>query len=30
MARQIGNAVPVDLAFAMGRHFVEHIEAING
>ncbi len=30
MARQIGNAVPVDLAYAMGKHFVEHIEAING
>lgn len=30
MARQIGNAVPVDLAFAMGKHFVKHIEAING
>ncbi len=30
MARQIGNAVPVDLAFAMGKHFVKHVEAING
>lgn len=30
MARQIGNAVPVDLAFAMGTHFVKHIEEING
>jgi len=30
MARQIGNAVPVDLAFAMGSHFVKHIEAVNG
>lgn len=30
MARQIGNAVPVDLAFAMGKHFVKHIEAVNG
>ncbi|MFZ5758179.1 MAG: DNA cytosine methyltransferase [Thermodesulfobacteriota bacterium] len=30
MARQIGNAVPVDLAYAMGKHFVDHIEAING
>lgn len=30
MARQIGNAVPVDLAYAMGRHFSEHLEAING
>lgn len=30
MARQIGNAVPVDLAYAMGRHFMKHIETING
>ena len=30
MARQIGNAVPVDLAYAMGIHFVKHIEAFNG
>jgi len=30
MARQIGNAVPVDLAFAMGNHFIKHLEAING
>lgn len=30
MARQIGNAVPVDLAFAMGNHFIKHIEAIDG
>lgn len=30
MARQIGNAVPVDLSFAMGRQFVNHIEAVNG
>ena len=30
MARQIGNAVPVDLAFAMGNHFIKHIEAIHG
>ena len=30
MARQIGNAVPVDLAFAMGNHFVKHIEATDG
>jgi len=30
MARQIGNAVPVDLALAMGRHFIAHLEAING
>lgn len=30
MARQIGNAVPVDLAFAMGKHFIKHVEAING
>jgi len=30
MAKQIGNAVPVDLSFAMGNHFVKHIEAVNG
>jgi DNA (cytosine-5)-methyltransferase 1 len=30
MARQIGNAVPVDLAFAMGSHFIKHIEGIDG
>ncbi|MEI7748563.1 MAG: DNA cytosine methyltransferase [Chlorobium sp.] len=30
MAKQIGNAVPVDLSFAMGNHFVKHIEEING
>ena len=30
MARQIGNAVPVDLAFAMGNHFIKHVEAIHG
>jgi DNA (cytosine-5)-methyltransferase 1 len=30
MARQIGNAVPVDVAFAMGNHFIKHVEAING
>lgn len=30
MAKQIGNAVPVDLAFAMGNHFVKHIGAIDG
>ena len=30
MAKQIGNAVPVDLAHAMGTHFVKHIEAVNG
>lgn len=30
MARQIGNAVPVDLAFAMGKQFIKHIEAIHG
>jgi len=30
MAKQIGNAVPVDLAFAMGNHFVKHIEALDG
>ncbi len=30
MAKQIGNAVPVDLAYAMGTQFMKHIEAING
>ncbi len=30
MARQIGNAVPVDLSFAMGNHFIKHIGAIDG
>jgi len=30
LARQIGNAVPVDLAYAMGCHFIKHVEAING
>lgn len=30
MARQIGNAVPLDLAFAMGSHFMKHIESANG
>lgn len=30
MARQIGNAVPVDLAFAMGNHFIKYVEAIHG
>lgn len=30
MARQIGNAVPVDLSFAMGIQFLKHIKAING
>lgn len=30
MAKQIGNAVPVDLAYAMGCHFMKHVEAING
>lgn len=30
MARQIGNAVPVDLAMAMGKHFIKHIESSNG
>jgi DNA (cytosine-5)-methyltransferase 1 len=30
MAKQIGNAVPVDLAFAMGSHLIKHIEAIDG
>lgn len=30
MAKQIGNAVPVDLAIAMGRQFIRHIEVMNG
>lgn len=30
MAKQIGNAVPVDLAYAMGSHFMKHIKEING
>lgn len=30
MAKQIGNAVPVDLAYTMGKHFTKHIEAVNG
>jgi DNA (cytosine-5)-methyltransferase 1 len=30
MARQIGNAVPVDVAYAMGRYFIKHVEAIDG
>lgn len=30
MAKQIGNAVPVDLAYTMGEHFMKHIEVING
>jgi DNA (cytosine-5)-methyltransferase 1 len=30
MARQIGNAVPVDLARAMGSHFIKHSEGIDG
>jgi DNA (cytosine-5)-methyltransferase 1 len=30
MAKQIGNAVPVDLAYAMGSHFINHVEEING
>ncbi len=30
MAKQIGNAVPVDLAYAMGNLFVKHVEAANG
>lgn len=30
MAKQIGNAVPVDLAFAMGKHFIKHIEGFDG
>ena len=30
MAKQIGNAVPVDLACAMGNQFIKQIEALNG
>jgi DNA (cytosine-5)-methyltransferase 1 len=30
MAKQIGNAVPVDLAYAMGRHFMKHLGTIDG
>lgn len=30
MAKQIGNAVPVDLAYAMGRQFIKHLEETNG
>jgi len=30
MAKQIGNAVPVDLAHAMGNHFLKNIEVVNG
>lgn len=30
MARQIGNAVPVDLARAMGKHFIKHLESSDG
>ena len=30
MARQIGNAVPVNLAYAMGSQFMKHLEALNG
>ncbi len=30
MAKQIGNAVPVDLANAMGSHFIKHSEGIDG
>lgn len=30
MAKQIGNAVPIDLAVAMGNHFIKHIETIYG
>jgi site-specific DNA-cytosine methylase len=26
MARQIGNAVPVPVAEAFGRHFVKHVK----
>jgi len=30
MAKQIGNAVPVDLAYAMGHQFIKHLEETNG
>jgi len=30
MAKQIGNAVPIPLAKVMGKHFIKHIEEING
>lgn len=29
IARMIGNAVPVDLGWAIGRSFINHLEAIN-
>jgi DNA (cytosine-5)-methyltransferase 1 len=29
MAKQVGNAVPVDLAHAMGVHFINHFQEIN-
>ena len=30
MAKQIGNAVPVDLAIAFGKNFIKHLENLNG
>jgi DNA (cytosine-5)-methyltransferase 1 len=30
MAKQIGNAVPVDLAFSIGKQIIEHFEVVNG
>ena len=30
MAKQVGNAVPVDLSHAMGKGFIEHIEEVYG
>jgi len=30
MARQIGNAVPVDLSYAMGNQFLNHIKVTHG
>lgn len=30
MAKQIGNAVPVHLAYAVGKNFVKHSQKING
>ncbi|MCD6297473.1 MAG: DNA cytosine methyltransferase [Deltaproteobacteria bacterium] len=30
MARQIGNAVPVQVAKAFGRHFIKHVRSVGG
>lgn len=30
MAKQVGNAVPVDLARAIGANFIQHLQAVNG